>query len=479
MHKKKQFLIRFLLLAFLLPILSNCSEENGQLATQKLFGTPNDVKEIIKRGKLTILAENSSTSFFIYRGKKMGFEYELLQAFANDLGVPLEVKIINNLDNLIHLLNTGEGDIIACNYTVNKKRAKKIAFSTPYLRSAQVLVQRKPKGWRKLKSSQLETLLLRDPIELAGKKVNVWQNSSYYQRLLHLEEEIGDEISIIEEKGAISSEDLIEKVANGEIDYTVTEEIIGRVNAHFYPNIDYKTVLSIRQKIGFGLRKTSPELLKKLDKWLLKFMTTKSFRFLCDKYFNPENFIVDSYEYVTKVLKGEISPFDKLFKASAAKHGVDWRLVASIAFQETKFHPNARGFGGAYSIMQFMPGTGPQYGVFPSSTVEKQIDGGTKKISQDFKSWREIPDTNQRIKFTVATYNCGRSHVEDAQRLAKKVGLNPLVWDENVEYMLFNLSRGKYYRDGVVKSGAVRGSRTTRYVRSIFARFENWKKVIP
>ena len=152
MHKKKQFLIRFLLLAFLLPILSNCSEENGQLATQKLFGTPNDVKEIIKRGKLTILAENSSTSFFIYRGKKMGFEYELLQAFANDLGVPLEVKIINNLDNLIHLLNTGEGDIIACNYTVNKKRAKKIAFSTPYLRSAQVLVQRKPKVWRKLKS---------------------------------------------------------------------------------------------------------------------------------------------------------------------------------------------------------------------------------------------------------------------------------------------------------------------------------------
>ena len=151
-------------------------------------------------------------------------------------------------------------------------------------------------------------------------------------------------------------------------------------------------------------------------------MTTKSFRFLCDKYFNPENFIVDSYEYVTKVLKGEISPFDQLFKASALKHDIDWRLVASIAFQETKFHPNARGFGGAYSIMQFMPGTGPKYGVFPHSTVEKQIDGGAKKISQDFKSWSEIPDTNQRMKFTIATYNCGRSHVEDAQRLAKKVG---------------------------------------------------------
>ena len=101
-----------------------------------------DLAEIIKKDTLTILAENSTTSYFIYKGKKMGFEYELLQLFAEEIGVNLKVVIVENLDSLINMLDRGEGDIIACNYTVTSERTKTISFSEAILQTHQVLIQR-------------------------------------------------------------------------------------------------------------------------------------------------------------------------------------------------------------------------------------------------------------------------------------------------------------------------------------------------
>jgi membrane-bound lytic murein transglycosylase F len=101
-----------------------------------------------------------------------------------------------------------------------------------------------------------------------------------------------------------------------------------------------------------------------------------------------------------------------------------------------------------------------------------------KKLYKDYASWTDISDPVQRYKFTLATYNAGRSHVEDAQRLAKKNGLNSKVWDDNVEKMMLNLSKQQYYRDPVVKNGAHHGSITYRYVREIYGRYLEWKAVV-
>ena len=113
-----------------------------------------DLPDIIKRGKLVVLAENSSTSYFNYKGRKMGFEYELLQQFCESIGVELEVEVVKNLDSLIIKLNKGEGDVIACNYTITKDRGKKINFSEPFAQTQQVLIQRKPDGWKEMKEEE-------------------------------------------------------------------------------------------------------------------------------------------------------------------------------------------------------------------------------------------------------------------------------------------------------------------------------------
>ncbi|MBI1835813.1 MAG: transporter substrate-binding domain-containing protein [Flavobacteriia bacterium] len=463
-------IVLFMITVFKISLFSDIDKSQEEVLNTVKY----DLPDILKDGKLTILAENSSTSFFIYRGRKMGFEYEILKEFANEIGVELEIKIVDNLDDLNELLAEGEGDLIACNYTITKERSKLIDFSVPIIRSNQVLIQRKPKGWEKMMPDQIRLNILHDPSQLAEKEIYVWKQSSYYERLINLQEEIGDSIYIKAKDGQMGAEELIEMVSEGMIDYTVAEENVAKLNSSFYDNIDYSLSLSVKQKIAFGLRKSSPLLKAKLDKWLEEYMRKTTFKYIQHKYFEMAHVTTTSDLALSSLKGGQISHYDVYFKAAANKYGWDWRMLASVAYQESKFDPAAVSFGGAYSIMQFMPETGSTYSVYPSSPPNVQIMGGMHKLSDDYNFWNSVPDKIQRQKFALASYNAGRSHIEDAQRLAEKYGKNPLVWDGNVEEMALNLSRSEYYRDPLVESGAMRGTITVRYVREIYSRYLMW-----
>ena len=436
-----------------------------------------DLPEILQKGKLTILAENSTTSYFYYKGKQMGFEYELLKLFADEIGVDLEIKVVKNLDSLIEQLNSGYGDIIACNYTVTRERSKIINFSESFLQSQQVLIQRKPDGWKEMKEDEWKEMMIQSPNELARKHIQVWQNSSYYERLSHLQEEIGDTIYIEGLEGNIGGEELIEMVAEGIIDYTVTEDNIAKVNKQFYDNLYTDVELSVKQKMAFGLRKSSPLLKHKLDEWLEQFMNKSTYRYISKKYFDMKHITNNTSGKYAFLNSKHISKFDNYFKKAEEYCGWDWRLIAALCYQESKFNPNALSFGGAYGMMQFMPNTGPTYGVFPDSPPEIQILGGAKKLKADEKYWIEVKDEFQRKKFAMASYNAGRGHILDAQRLAKKHGLDHLVWDDNVEKMLLNLSKKEYYQDEVVRHGMMKTKITYNYVRHVTERYLEWAAI--
>lgn len=450
-----------------------CNETKNSTEKQLKGKTGMDLPAILKNGKLRVLIENASSSYFIYRGKKMGFEYELLKEFTQELGIDLELITIQNLDDVDNMLNRGEADIIACNYTVSNERKKDIAFSEPFLLTPQVLIQQKPEDWEKMSNDEIKAKLLTDPTQLAQKKVHVWKNSSYHKRLTHLQEEIGDTIFIQEETGSVATEDLIEKVAEGIIDYTVVEKNVAEINSKFFDNLDVDMEISFKQKIAFGLRKSSPLLRVRLNEWLSKYTKSTKYTYLKRKYFELSQ--ISIHDEYSSMGGGQLSKFDKLFKKEAAKYDWDWRLLASLAYQESKFNPNAISFGGAYGMMQFMPGTGPRYGVYPTSPVEVQVAGGMKKLFADYQSWPEVKNKDQRYKFALASYNAGLGHIKDAQRLARKRGLNPTVWDGHVAEMVKNLSHSEYYRDEVVEHGAMRGAHTANYVASIFSRYQSYK----
>ncbi|HLP54315.1 MAG TPA: transporter substrate-binding domain-containing protein [Fluviicola sp.] len=464
-----------LVLAGVFLLQTSCGSDDEDARKRPLATTDNDLPGILKKGKLRVLAENSSTSYFIYKGKRMGFEYELLREFAEDLGVELEVITVNDLNEITTRLNNDEGDLIACNYAVTRDRQDVINFSRPFYQTNQVLIQRKQDTTKETSDEAWKKYHVSDPLQLANKKVDVWKNSSYYDRLINLQDEIGATIHIRPTQGNQSVEELIEMVSDGTIDYTVAERNIAQINEKFYDNLDVSLAISFKQNIAFGLRKDAPLLKKRLDAWLTKFMKKEAFRFIKRKYFDPYKQPAGTTTYATA--KGGLSPFDNIMKAEAAKYGFDWRLLAAIIYHESKFNPNARAFGGAYGMMQFMPGTGPKFGVYPSSSPEVQIRGGMKYIHKIDQMWKDIADPMERNKFILASYNAGAGHIKDAQKLAAKRGLNPKVWEDNVEKMVMNLGKREYYSDPVVSSGALRGNITYKYVRGIMARYASYKSV--
>ncbi len=207
----------------------------------------------------------------------MGYEYELLQRFADDIGVELRIKIISGVEESIDMLNKGEGDVIAFPLTITDERTQYVHFSTPLFTTTQVLVQRKPDSVNQL---------IRLHADLIGKEVHVMKNSSFKERLQRLSEEIGGQIVIVEDSAGAETESLIRQVALGEIPLTVTDQTFAMINANTYPNLDISTVISLPQEIAWATRTNSPKLNEAVNEWLTEIKKKGTFRYIYDRYFN-------------------------------------------------------------------------------------------------------------------------------------------------------------------------------------------------
>ena len=180
------------------------------------------------------------------------------------------------------------------------------------------------------------------------------------------------------------------------------------------------------------------------------------------------------------MVKGNISPFDEIIRRESAAKGWDWRLIASIIFQESQFDTHASSWAGATGLMQLMPETAKSFGVEDILDPQQNIRGGIRLLSwldSQFKS--EIPDPEERISFVLAAYNVGLGHVQDAQRLAGKFGKNPFRWANNVDFYILNKSHVRYYTDPVVKWGYARGREPYEFVVSVLNNYGHYKNVIP
>jgi membrane-bound lytic murein transglycosylase F len=170
---------------------------------------------------------------------------------------------------------------------------------------------------------------------------------------------------------------------------------------------------------------------------------------------------------------GQISPFDSIFKEYAPSANKDWRLLASIAFQESRFDTTRVSWAGASGLMGLMPLTAEAMGITREerSNPEASVKAAIEYIRIAERSFRNISNENERIKFILATYNAGIGHVFDAQALTAKYGKNANIWDDQVEEYIRLKSFPEYYNDSICKHGYLRGSETTAYVRDVVARW--------
>ena len=456
--------VRFtFLFCLVLLVLASCRK--GNRGTDEVTY---DLPQMKDSGELVVLTLYSSTSYFIYRGQEMGFQYELSEQFAKSLGLKLRIEVARNVPDLVRKLRNGEGDMIAYNLPITKELKDSVTYCGEEVVTHQVIVQRTGGKGK----------VLTDVTQLVGKEVYV-KPGKYFDRLTNLNKELGGGIKIRKvEADSITVEDLITQVYQGKIDYTVCDNDLARLNTTYYPNLDIRLPISFDQRASWAVRKECPLLAEAANKWHKENLTSPAYNASMKRYFEISKSIIHSP--ILSLREGKISHFDKLFKKYAKEIDWDWRLLASLAYTESNFDTTAVSWAGARGLMQLMPVTARAMGLPPGkeSNPEESINAAVKYIDATNRALKVIPDKKERIKFILASYNAGLGHISDAMALARKYGKNELVWEHNVEKFILLKSNEEYFTDPVCKNGYFRGIETYNFVRDILSRYEVYKQKI-
>lgn len=428
-----------------------------------------DLPHMKDSGELVALTLNSSISYFDYRGEPMGFQYELAKQFAQSLGLKLKIKTAHDTEELVHMLLKGEGDLIAYPLPMTKEFKDSVSFCGEDIITHQVLVQR---------NSNKTLKALTDVTELIGKDVYA-KPGKHLERLINLDKELGGGIQIHEvSNDSISNEDLLMQVSNGTIDYAISDNDLARLNKTYYSNLNINLAVSFDQRASWAVRKTSPLLGEAANQWHKENVTSPAYKASTKRYFEQGKRL--PHGPILSLKDGKISHFDHLFKKYAPEVGWDWRVIASLAYNESNFDTTAVSWVGARGLMQLMPRTARAMGIpeGKEQNPEESVKAATKYLAQLSRSFSKVTDPIEKMKFVLGSYNAGIGHIFDAMALAEKYGKNKYVWEDNVEIYILLKSNEEYFNDPVCKNGYFRGRETYNFVKDILGRAEMYKQKI-
>jgi len=417
-----------------------------------------DLEGIKKKKVLRMITRNNALTYYIYRGTPVGFDYELMKKFADTEGLRLEVVLPPGHSDLIPWLNEGRADVVAAAMTMTGEREKKAAFTMPYNYVKEVVIVRK------------DDKSIKSPLDFVGKTVHVRKSSSFYGSLMALKKK-GLDFEIVQLPDDMETEDIIDGLIEKRWDITVCDSNLLAMERD--KGKDVKVAFTIKkQGIGWAVRKEDVQLLSALNAFIKKNYRGFFYNTLKDKYFKNS---VSSGAWSEKFRydrSGHISPYDEMAKKYAGRYGLDWRLIVAQIFQESGFNPRKVSWAGARGLMQVMPRTARELGLKDLYDPESSIKAGTyylKKLLDRFAPSIKLKD---RIRFALAAYHVGYNHVADARLLARRQGLNPDVWFDNVEKAMLLLQKRVYYRK--TRYGYCNGRRTVNYVREILNRYNTY-----
>lgn len=264
---------------------------------------------------------------------------------------------------------------------------------------------------------------------------------------------------------------------------TVVDSDVAEAALSYYSGLDISVKVSLDQYSRWAVAPDSHGIANALDKWFadekddVSEVYSKYYRLSKMEFFES---LPDGFEDIRTMTfaNGQISPYDNIFKAAGKKSGLDWRLIAAIAYVESHFKADVKSWAGALGIMQVMPRTASSYGYTPAEMLNptKCVDVAVQTLSDLNKLFEnKISDPTERENFILASYNSGPGHILDAIALAQKYGLNSQKWDDNVEAAAIMKSKPAYYRDPVVKNGYFRGKETVNFVHKVQSVYSYFK----
>lgn len=412
--------------------------------------------EQVKHDTLRVLVLRDPLSWEERPGSQTGLEWDLLRRFAKKKKLPIKAVPVNDPDSMLIMLQNGEGDVAAAQLSPEGMWKDWVSFSRPYRSVAPVLIHLRP-----------------DPLVPATRHIsaNDTIHISRWSPFLKRSGTLFDTTDVVLVVDTMVPEELMAHVAIGKRAKAVISDASATLETKRLPQVEFGQQLGIQVPLAFAVRSNAPHLQHALDRWIgepdevaAREMIARS-----QSVMSPRGSMRSRF---ASVLRGDtISPFDSLFQVHADAFHWDWQLLAAVAYKESRFNTAAT-YKGAEGLMQLMPNTARSMGIDSAGGVDSHIRTATRYLAKlDTMFRRSIPDHDQRMRFVLASYNAGPGHVLDAQRLAKKLGLDPHRWDGNVERALTLLNRPRYFLLPEARTGFCHGDLTFWYVRDIAAAF--------
>lgn len=429
-----------------------------------------DFDQIMDSGVIRLITRYNSQTYFLQDGVERGFEFEFFSAFAREHGLRVEVVVPTPDEQPIDVLNRGDGDVIAQNFTVTKERQRHISFSHPYNLVTEILVVHEDSVER-----------YADLDSLNGLTIHIRKNSSYYTSLRALQDDgIDVKIELVPE--SIETQALLSMVASGEITATVADDNLFEAATIFIKQIAAGPQLSETKPIAWGIRENATVLETKMNEFISahfrvheedgELRRSELINVLRARYYeNPRAVLFNRHQVRKRLGAGSLSPYDSLARRVASDVGLDWRLIIAIAAQESRFDPEAVSWKGAVGLMQVMPASSDLKSDTLLFDEEQNMREGARILKKHLSHFSYLDSLNQ-LRFSLASYNAGIGHVADARRLAIDLNRNPNEW-EGVQDAFMRLMDRSYHRHATY--GFVRGIETVNYVNTVLNRYKNYR----
>ena len=416
---------------------------------QPLF--KDDLEAIKARGELKVITRNNATCYYEGPHGPVGFEYDLAQAFAQHLGVKLKIVILDTYQEMVGTLLRGEADLIAAGLTATDHHRQNLAFGPGYLEVHRQVVGRRDGPEPK----SIE--------DLSGQSLWVSAGTSHEQSLMKLKQQY-PELSWKAVPG-YETEELLELIWQGNIPLTVAYSDIIAVNRRYYPELFIHFNLGNGQKLAWAMHPQNRHLQAAVYNWFDQKSTTVLLKKLSQHYYEH----LEVFDYVDLVrfrkrLTDRLPRYQKYFEEAGKKYGLDWKLLAAQAYQESHWNPKAKSFTGVRGIMMLTLETARHFKVKNRLNPKQSIDAGARYVARlHERIGDKIPEPD-RTFMALAAYNVGWGHLQDARILALRMGKAPNAWHD-VRSTLPLLRQKKYYK--TLEYGYARGTEPVRYVERI------------
>ncbi len=426
---------------------------------QNLGNVTGTVERIRQTGKLRLITANSINTYYYYEGNPTGFEYDLAMEFAKYLNVELDI-VIPGWNNMFAYLDQGKGDFIAAGLAITQERLEDVSFSIPYMTIQQRIIHHNlvfgPKNSE----------------DLMYRTIHVRRGTSYHSRLEQIKGSGIDFNYILHDN--IPTENLIAMVDKREIRFTIADSNIALLNQRYYPDIRIGIPIQEKESLAWAVRKNDIDMIVEINRFLLYANQTGILKKITDKYYeNAQD--VDIYELKKfhERIQTRLPKYKRVIMEESDRYKFDWRLVAAVVYQESHFNPKARSFTNVRGLMQVTRETAEEMGITNRLNPTQSIRAGIKYLDKMYQKFGHIEDDYQRMLFSLASYNVGYGHVQDALKIAESKGLDPTNW-QSLKATLPLLSKSRYFK--TTKHGYARGWEPIHYVERILTYFDILKQ---